>query len=56
MLLVALQGKGTLVAGDSELVVCAGQTWLLPGAMTEWKWAATRGDWELLLAKLPRHP
>ena len=54
MLVVALQGKGTLVAGDSELELCAGQTWLLPGAITEWKWAARDGDWELLLAKLPK--
>jgi len=52
MLLVALEGSGALMAGDCELEVRAGQTWLLPGAVTKWKWAA-ECNWEFLLAKLP---
>jgi hypothetical protein len=34
-------------------MVEAGQTWLLPGSAPHWQWLKPRGDWEILLAKLP---
>jgi mannose-6-phosphate isomerase len=53
MLLLVLKGKGTLASDAQSGVVEAGQTWLLPAAVPHWQWHNPRGEWELLLAKLP---
>ena len=54
MLLIAMGGEGELIAGTEARRVQAGQTWLLPGAAKSWQWRNGGGDWELLLAKLPK--
>jgi mannose-6-phosphate isomerase len=53
MLLIALRGKGSLSLGSDSQVIESGQTWLLPGAADQWRWLEAKGDWEILLAKLP---
>jgi mannose-6-phosphate isomerase len=54
MMLVVLKGHALLGAGGAEQAVHAGQTWALPGSAARWHWREPTGDWELLLAKLPR--
>ena len=51
-LLIVLKGRGELNAGERSCALAAGQTWLLPGCGTQWRWAAS-SPWEVLLAKLP---
>jgi mannose-6-phosphate isomerase len=53
MLLIVLRGEGELSAGEESQNVRAGETWLLPGAASEWLWRKASSNWELLLAKLP---
>jgi mannose-6-phosphate isomerase len=53
MLLIVLKGGGELSAGAETREVRAGQTWLLPGAVPEWRWRNGTDGWECLLAKLP---
>ena len=54
MLLIVLDGKATLDSGNDLRRVQRGETWLLPGAAERWRWLEPDGDWEILLAKLPR--
>jgi len=54
MLLIVLNGKATLGSGSDLRRVQRGETWLLPGAVERWQWFEPEGDWEILLAKLPR--
>ncbi len=56
MLLIALKGSGELSAGAESRTIQAGQTWLLPGAGSQWIWRNQTPDWEYLLAKLPTTP
>jgi len=52
MVLIALKGSGLL----GGVPVAEGDTWLLPGAVAEWKWTETSNDWNFLLALAPvRH-
>jgi mannose-6-phosphate isomerase len=51
--LIALKGSGALKGAFGEVVVAAGETWLLPGAVQEWKWSALSNDWNFLLAQTP---
>ncbi|HMP84837.1 MAG TPA: hypothetical protein PKA41_19260 [Verrucomicrobiota bacterium] len=53
MLLICVNGEGSLAAGSKPRDVRAGETWLLPGAAESWEWSARSDEWELLLAKLP---
>lgn len=53
MLLIVLNGHGTLNAGNEAREMRAGQTWLLPGAAAKWDWRNLSGVWECLLAKMP---
>ena len=54
MMIVVLKGRAVLTAGGVEQPVRAGQTWALPGSARQWHWREPAGDWEVLLAKLPR--
>jgi len=49
MVLIALEGGGLL----DGVPVAAGETWLLPGAATEWSWEPASNDWNFLLAQPP---
>lgn len=49
MVLITLKGSGHL----NGVEVSAGETWLLPGAVSEWAWAAASNDWNFLLAQPP---
>lgn len=49
VVLIALTGRGLL----NGCAVAAGETWLLPGAVSEWKWDAVSHDWNFLLAQPP---
>ena len=49
MVLIVLQGSGQL----GDIAVAEGDTWLLPGGVSEWRWTATADHWEFLLAKAP---
>lgn len=49
MVLIALKGSGRL----NDVAVTAGETYLLPGAVSEWKWTDTSKDWNFLLAQPP---
>jgi len=53
-LLIAISGEGELSVGEEGRRVGAGQTWLLPGAASEWRWRNLTSSWEVLLAKLPK--
>jgi len=54
MLLVVLEGRGALRSGtNTEQVMQAGETWLLPGAAPRWDWTNAGGQCEFLIAKLP---
>ena len=56
LLLIAISGEGELSVGEAGRRVEAGQTWLLPGAASEWRWRNLSPNWEVLLAKLPKTP
>ncbi len=51
MVLIMLEGSGEL----NGVSLSSGQTWLLPGAVDDWVWAATDGEneWTFLLAQPP---
>jgi mannose-6-phosphate isomerase len=49
MVLIALQGSGLL----GEVAVTQGDTWLLPGRVSEWAWQARSEAWSFLLAQAP---
>ncbi|MDF7800120.1 hypothetical protein P4C99_11645 [Pontiellaceae bacterium B1224] len=49
MVLIALKGSGQL----NGAAVSAGETWLLPGAVSEWKWTDVSRHWNFLLAQPP---
>ncbi len=53
MLAIVLRGEGRVRTGPRVTRVRAGQTWLLAGCVAEWHWVQPRGEWEILLAKLP---
>ena len=53
MVLIMTKGEGLLCSGGSEQLVRQGQTWLLPGCVSEWRWGAQTSDWEILLAQPP---
>jgi hypothetical protein len=53
MVLIMTKGEGLLCSGESEQLVRQGQTWLLPGCVSEWQWEAQTSDWEILLAQPP---
>jgi hypothetical protein len=53
MLAIIVRGTGLLGAGSHASTVTAGQTWLVPGAATDWTWTNRGGDWEVLPARLP---
>lgn len=53
ILLVVVRGEADLLCDGQRQPVRAGQTLLLPGAAQSWNWSQPRGDWEILLAKLP---
>jgi mannose-6-phosphate isomerase len=52
--LVITRGAGTLhaAAGESR-PIRAGETWLLPGRVADWRFTPAEGPWEILLAKPP---
>ncbi|HVM49252.1 MAG TPA: class I mannose-6-phosphate isomerase [Candidatus Acidoferrum sp.] len=56
MLLLVLNGRGTLSSGADSALVEAGQTWLLPACVSHWEWLGAGADWEVLLARLPVVP
>ena len=56
MLLIVLRGEASLSSGDDAQRVQKGETWLLPGAADQWRLVEPKGDWEILLAKLPLTP
>lgn len=49
MVLIALEGGGLL----NGVPVAAGETWLLPGAATQWSWKPVSSNWKFLLAQPP---
>jgi mannose-6-phosphate isomerase len=53
MLLLVVKGEAQLSCGELHQPVHAGQTLLLPGCMPEWRWEAPKGNWKVLLARLP---
>jgi len=55
ILAIILKGQGELCAQQTACMVCAGETWLLPGCITEWEWRSGSAEWELLLARPPHH-
>lgn len=56
MLAIVTRGRGELGTGMETRTVAAGQTWLLPGAASRWRWINQGGNWEILLAGLPVRP
>ncbi|MEI8206389.1 MAG: hypothetical protein WCG03_05880 [Kiritimatiellales bacterium] len=51
--LIALKGSGVLQGAFGAVAITAGETWLLPGAVQEWKWSSDSNDWNFLLAQTP---
>lgn len=49
MILILLEGAGKL----GNVPLAAGETWLLPGAATHWKWTGFSNHWNFLLAQPP---
>jgi mannose-6-phosphate isomerase len=56
MMLLVLKGSGHLRAGGKHHAeeLASGQAWLLPGSVQTWDWDGGAGEWELLVALLPR--
>jgi mannose-6-phosphate isomerase len=53
MVMIVTKGEGLLCTGGQEQLARQGQTWLLPGCVSEWRWEAQTSDWEILLAQPP---
>lgn len=53
MLLIVVKGEAELLCGGQRQPARAGQTFLLPGCVPEWRWEAPRSNWEVLLAQPP---
>jgi mannose-6-phosphate isomerase len=53
MLLIVVNGEAELLWGEQRQPARAGQTFLLPGCMPEWRWESPKGNWEVLLAQTP---
>jgi mannose-6-phosphate isomerase len=53
LLAIVVNGRGEFTFGGGTQPACAGQTWLLPGAVEHWEWRSSGQPWEVLLLKLP---
>lgn len=53
MVMIVTKGEGLLCSGERGQPVQQGQTWLLLGCASEWRWEARTSDWEVLLAQPP---